>query len=98
MPDLLALACARSFWLGLTAAGAAAFLLYSILTDVRDLATDRAKAAAMNWRRPLRQGIANTFLGANAAIASNYPVLVLACVCVALMAILVTLIRRAGRV
>lgn len=46
MLDPLAFAATPSLWLGLTAAGAAGFLLYLILTDVRDLWADRAKAAA----------------------------------------------------
>ena len=79
-----------------TGAGAAGFLLYSIGTDLKD-ARDPARAKGMNPNRPIRQAIANAFLGANAAIIGNRPIVTLACICILLLATLAGMIIRAKR-
>jgi hypothetical protein len=80
----------------LTGAGAAGFLLYSIGTDLND-ARDNARAKGMNPNRPIRQAIANAFLGANAVIIGNWRIVALACICIVLLAALTIIITRAKR-
>ena len=79
-----------------TGAFAGAFLLYSIGTDLKD-ARDPVRAKAMNPNRPIRQAIANAFLGANAVIIGNWRIVALASICIILLATLAIIITRAKR-